>query len=73
MFTTQTKEDPAVVNHPLASPLLNLKQFPVDPLVALKTKAMPAKKQLVKPKQIVGQKNEHDAQSNYRSWFNSKM
>jgi hypothetical protein len=37
-----------VANHPLASPLLIKQQFLVDLLVALKTKAMPAKKQLVK-------------------------
>jgi hypothetical protein len=43
-----------------ASLLLIKQQFLVDLLVALKTKAMPAKKQLVKRWQIVGQKNEHD-------------
>jgi hypothetical protein len=41
-------------------PAADKQQFLVDPLVALKTKAMPAKKQLVKRWQIVGQKNEHD-------------
>jgi hypothetical protein len=38
-----------VVNHPLAS---LQQQFLVDLLVALKTKAMPAKKQLVRPKKL---------------------
>jgi hypothetical protein len=45
-----------VVNHPPASLLLIKQQFLVDLLVALKTKAMPAKKQLVRPKKLRWQK-----------------
>jgi hypothetical protein len=41
-FTTQVKGEIKSLQQPL----------PVDPIVALKTKAMPAKKQLVRPKKL---------------------
>jgi hypothetical protein len=45
------------LNQPLNQPLVNLQQpLPLDPIVVLKTKAMLAKKQLVRPKKLRWQK-----------------